>query len=112
MNKPFIRKVLDISTAHITETDNEVLRGKFVSGFYILATPIACDPIDGGFYVYLGLGNDAQEVINDLCSIPDDGPKLSSAFMSILNWAKNLECDIIKFDCDGTIYDDLTQFKW
>jgi hypothetical protein len=100
MTKPFIRKVLDISTGHITFQDNEILGGD--------NTVIACEPVEAGFFVYLGTGSEALEHIQDV----NEAGNMSPAFINILRWAVMVGCDIIKIDRDGELYEGLPTFEW
>jgi len=99
MTNPFIRKVLDISTGHITFQDNDILGGD--------SPPIATEPVEAGFLVYLGTDeNETLEHIQEASNV------MSPEFVNILRWAAVHKCDIIKIDRDGELYEGLPTFDW
>ena len=94
---PFIVKVLDVSTGHMTKADNDKLTAwRDAAGgppFYELA--------EYGWLVYPGELHDNWE---------DEG--LSEAFIKVLKTAQELGCDYVRFDRDGKEYEEFEHFDW
>lgn len=91
ITNPFIYKVLDISTAHITEMDVEMLR---------LEKSLSYKLDEYGWLVYL------DEIGENWHA------SMSEAFRDILKEAKELGCDYVRFDRDGRTYQELPVFNW
>lgn len=94
IKEPYIFKVLDISTGHITEDDAKRLEA---NEDRITAYSLH----EYGWLVYIG------EII-------ENWPKKywSPAFRKVLRVAKELGCEYVRFDRDGTEYDGLPKFDW
>jgi len=93
---PFVFKVLDISTGHMTLEDNNKLTSEAQDGH----APVY-ELREYGFLVYVG---EIEE------NWPDD--EMSSAFRKVLDTAKELGCDYVRFDRDGREYPELQKFEW
>lgn len=93
---PFVFKVLDISTGHMTLEDNKKLIDEAQDGH----APVY-ELREYGFLVYVG---EIEE------NWPDD--EMSSAFRKVLDTAKELGCDYVRFDRDGREYPELQKFEW
>jgi hypothetical protein len=98
LKDPFIFRVLDISTGHMTKEDNERLQYlesncKAYSGYELR---------DYGWLLYVG---EIEENWSE-----DD--KWSSAFMNIMKTAQKAGCEYVRFDRDGRDYDELPKFDW
>lgn len=89
-----VRSVLVLSTAHITKltSDLAALHPNYI-GYH-----------EHGAYFYVGDAGDVTQ-FND----PEDYPP---DLYACLLYARLLGCDEIKFDADGTVYDDLRQYEW
>lgn len=93
---PFIFKVLDISTRHMTNDDNQILElNRDTDG------PSPCYELkEYGWLVYVG---ELEE---------NWGEEMSPAFLAILEHARELGCDYVRFDRDGRVYGELPTFEW
>ncbi len=89
---PFIFKVLDISTGHMTLEDSKKLGPETKQPVYELD--------EYGWLVYVGEMSENWD------------ETMSEAFMNILKAAKELGCDYVRFDRDGRMYVDLPYFDW
>ena len=94
-SNPYIEKMLDISTAHVTEHDTELLNND--------DTPIVAYKYEFGHFVCI---ND-ELTIKELL---DYG--YTQEFCTIVGIALENECSLIKLDGDGIIYQDLKTFEW
>jgi hypothetical protein len=92
----FIFKVLDISTGHMTQDDNQVLElNRDTDG------PMpAYELKEYGWLVYVGELEDNWK------------EDMSPAFVEVLKKAQELGCDYVRFDRDGRVYDELPTFEW
>jgi hypothetical protein len=98
IKKPCIVKMLDVSTGHMTKQDNELLserqnNGRTYSGYELA---------EYGWLLYCTGDLDESWPIADW----------SPALRKIMAWAKKLGCDYVRFDRDGTEYEDLEHFDW
>jgi len=102
IDKPYIHKMLDINTGHITERDVNFLRAINNSA----DAPII-KLYEEGFIVTVSL---------DEASLKDDlkawGKVYSISFCKIIKRAHELGCAYVQFDQDGVIYKDLKVFNW
>jgi hypothetical protein len=92
LENPFIFRVLDVSTGHISLSD--------VDGLENSGRPVY--ELEGfGWLVYVG-------------ELEDNWPSdvFSGAFINILRKAQELECDYVRFDRDGREYPELQTFDW
>ena len=94
--KLVITKVLDVSTAHITEKDNNLLSS---NDTYVISYPK-----DHGFFVYVP---EAAKIIKTFAR---DG--YSKAFLKLMKMASEHKCGWIMLDSDGTVYPQLKVFDW
>ena len=94
IENPFIFKVLDISTGHMTKADNEALEE------YEAVVP-SYELKEYGWLVYVG-------------EIDDNWPDhvMSEEFRRIMREAAELDCDYVRFDRDGREYPGLPSFDW
>lgn len=95
---PAIYKVLDISTCHISEVDKENLENEAQYG---IGLGTVYELADYGFLVYVG--DLADNWSSDL---------VSPAFKKVMDVAKELGCDYVRFDRDGREYPELERFEW
>ena len=103
IHKPYVHKMLDISTGHITEKDAMFLRA---------VDPTSADaPIvklyEEGFIVTVSM--DKASLDSDLKAW---GKVYSTQFCKIINLAHAQGCAYVQFDEDGMIYKDLKLFNW
>lgn len=93
---PFVFKVLDVSTGHMTEQDNKRLEAEAHDG----QAPVY-ELKAYGWLVYVG-------------EIEENWPpaSMSMAFRMVLFTAKELGCDYIRFDRDGRTYEELSIYDW
>lgn len=92
-------KSLVVSTAHITNHD-DILLCRSASKCW--------DTYDYGYRI--PLCKDAGEVMEQDLEFEKLG--FSSAFLFLLSHARRLECDGLKIDQSGPVYDKLIQFNW
>lgn len=91
-----VDRMLDISSGHVTQSTcndyNEFVLARYEYGVIF-------------FLPFLEDGKIAESVIKSE-NIPDD-------LLAVFNFAIANECDYIKIDADGTIYDDdLPLYEW
>ena len=103
IHKPYIYKMLDISTGHITEKDVK---------FLLAVDPDSADaPIvktyEEGFIV--SVSSDEASFKVDLKAW---GKVYSKSFCKIIKRTHELGCAFVQFDQDGMIYKDLKLFNW
>jgi hypothetical protein len=104
IKKPFIHKMIDVSTAHITEKDSELLKGEdcpicsylFEYGYRVI-------PSSHPYRVIPSPDVDETEALKTY--------GFSEAFINLYKIARKKECEIL-LDCDGTEYEDLPTFEW
>lgn len=102
-----VLRYLDISTAHITKKDgNLLLNWESVIENHNEFT-LVVDPVRFGHHVFTS--NDAREdwFIEDLKTIG-----FSDNFISILQAADNIDCTYIYFNPDGAVLSSLETFDW
>lgn len=93
-----IKKVLVLSTAHITKEVNEtMLAGGEIGVVY--------DNVPYGYFMYIP--SDLKEWALDRNNIP-----VPKCILDIISKVKELECDWCKLDCDGEVISGLTTYKW
>ncbi len=115
---PITYKYIDVSTAHITKEDNEILRlclndekrdfPKSLTSGYVIESDIAPAGygFEHGYWIFVGLGFDWGTVAQR------DGSPLSPSFINLYQRAYHSDADVMKIDCDGMIYDDLPKYDW
>lgn len=97
-----VRKFLDLSTAHMTETDSKILEMQPKSMTVI--------SYEEGFFVYTGprdCAGDTNEFIEDM-----EGNALSDAFQKVMLYARDLDCAYVCFDRDAGQHPDFEVFDW
>lgn len=100
ISQPYTKKVLDISTAHITNKDNELLR---ISSEGQTATSLVVYDYAYGYFI---------AVPDELTAEAYREEGFSEALISILTYAKITGCDYVQLDGDGITYTDLQTFDW
>lgn len=96
--KPVTYKYLDISSAHISKTDSELLQE---------SRGIIAFPYDEGAFVHVPSDGG---VFEDYLKDAQQG--YSQAFCDLLEWAFERKCAFIRIDADGEEYPDLPRFGW
>jgi len=97
-----VGKFLSISTAHITYEDSLVLaRLTGDSGFAVS---------DNDYGWHICVHEDRAELEENQKRYAVAG--MSDAFLNILEFANDLECELIALDQDGAIYPYIEQFDW
>ena len=96
ITNPFVFKVFDVSTGHMTKKDADELEAECHGGY----APVY-ELHEYGWLVYVG-------------EIEDNWPEeeMSTAFRDVLEEAKELGCDYVRFDRDGREYPELPKFNW
>lgn len=94
---PFVFKVLDISTGHLTKEDAERLGNESNKGL----APVY-ELHEYGWLVYVGEIEDNWQ----------NEPEMSEHFVKVLETANELGCDYVRFDRDGREYPELQKFEW
>lgn len=89
-----IRKLLDISTGHVSKETRDLLNEGEGGSPHIWAIPH-----EYGWFVR------AHDEAEDLAQTPDD-------LVTVMRYAKQLDCDWIKFDCDADFVEELPMFEW
>jgi len=99
LTDPFIFKVLDVSTGHMTHEDNLGLAANSVDSAKALVPVYELG--EYGWLVYIG-------------ELDDNWPAedWSEAFRTVLKKALELGCEYVRWDRDGKKYDELETFDW
>lgn len=108
---PFIVKVFEASTSHITQKDDQLLKRENLCT--VSAYEIKGGGILYGFLVYTSLEENSSIVesgIPDEAALKAEG--FSDAFINLLKLAKKNGCKFLQLDCDGVEYEDLPKFNW
>lgn len=100
-----IQEVLVVSTKHITEKDNNLLKIDTISN----ECDLIIDSFPYGYYIYIP-DNSIENTDKFIDSVGTD--KYSKSFKNLLRIAKEKGFDYIKLDADGKVYDHLETFKW
>ena len=112
VKNPFIVKVFEACTSHITEKDDKLLRKEDLAELSVYN-------IDGGgtrfgYLIYTGLEDNTS--IKEGIEKPTQKAILKAGFSKNLVWllgrAKKNGCKFLQLDCDGVEYDDLQTFDW
>lgn len=109
---PFIVKVFEASTCHITEEDDKLLRQDGQSELSVY--DIKGGEVQYGYLIYTGLDN-GTSVDEQNPSFTKDSLKtagFSDALVNLLSLAKKSGCKFLQLDCDGVEYEDLPKFNW
>lgn len=94
---PFILRVIELSTVHITKADSDLLERD--------DTPFTVYDMEYGCMLFCDTWCVGRE--HDIAQFG-----FSAAFMMIVRLAWSHKCSWIRLDCDGFVYDDLPKFKW
>jgi hypothetical protein len=108
---PFIVKVFEASSCHITQQDDKLLKRDDLSALAVY--DIKAGKVRYGYLIYTGLeDNNAVEELKDFTkeAIAKDG--YSTALINLLELAKKNGCKFLQLDCDGVEYEDLPRFNW
>jgi hypothetical protein len=97
LTDPFIFKVLDICTSHMSSKDNQKLQSEESGNQQLPAYELS----EYGWLVYIG----------ELDENWSRGT-MSAAFRKVLKVAKQMGCEYVRFDRDGREYPELIKFKW
>ena len=95
--------VADLSTAHMTQADSELLSRRHNDADFLLNTV----PTEFGFLVYVHMLHadaEKQEILRSY--------GLSTTFITACLAASQRGCKWADFDCDGVIYDTLPREDW
>ena len=95
LTRPYIFKVFDVSTGHMTVKDAQQLGDGSDT-----TCCIAYELSEYGWLVYIDTGNSSY------------GKGMSSAFKKILKIAGELGCEYVRFNRDGAVYPELKSFVW
>jgi len=98
-DNPHIFKCLDVSTAHITEKDNELLRKEDLA--------LSVYDYEYGYFLYSGDGATSEA---DFARMEDAG--FSKELLNLVRIAHEKGCKFLCLDCDGPVYNDIPQFDW
>jgi hypothetical protein len=104
IKKPYIQKVLDISTGHVTQSDVMLLRSCAISD--TAWGPIVM-PYEEG--VIVAVSSDDETFAADLIMWAGH---FSKEFCKVISVAHDRGCTYVKFDQDGIEYTDLKVFNW
>lgn len=111
MAKPFIRRVLDLSTAHFTQVTLDALWAGDAPA------SIALEPGDDCAFVIVNVPPVERVVhhVGELHSMghlndPIDGERWPADLRAVALVARELGCDFIKIDRDGDVIDGLPVF--
>lgn len=98
IEKPWIDKILDVSTIHITKRDSELLEADASTGS---SHALLVREYEEGFFVYVDKhgGEKCRE-------------DFSPEFKAIIAEARRRKCKWVCFDCDAMEYDELPKFEW
>jgi hypothetical protein len=95
LTDPFIFKVLDICTSHMSSKDNQKLQSAEAGNQQLPAYELS----EYGWLVYIG-------------EIQENWGGMSAAFRKVLKVAKQMGCEYVRFDRDGREYLELLTFNW
>lgn len=99
-----IQKMLVVSTAHISKDDNFILSTFGDAGG---PTCLVVDQYPYGYIVWVGSYSSDEDYP---VQIVNEG--MSKEFIALMELAEQLDCEYLKVDADGPIYDDLPTFEW
>jgi hypothetical protein len=110
--KPYIVKVFEACTSHITKKDDKLLRKEDLAELSVYQ--VKGGDILFGYLIYTGLEDNTS--INEQIFKPTKDAILkagfSENFVSLLNKAKKNGCKFLQLDCEGVEYEDLQTFDW
>jgi len=90
-----ISKMLTISTAHITEKTADLLEIELDNDNMQLCV---YNRADFGWFIHIP--DDCED-----CDIPQD-------LLTLIKFAKDIECDWLCLDCDGEVLEYLDSYEW
>jgi len=104
-SNPYLVKVLDISTGHITKKDSMLLTRD--------DCPATAYEYEYGYFVFVDVSDPdlrKMSLKGELKAYKKYG--FSENFLNIFKKANKLNCKYIQFDADGTEYSDLPVVEW
>ena len=107
LSDPEIHKMLGISTGHMTEADDKLLKGgvDISISFFPKVNSVGLTGL------FIPLDRSPHRVVDgDIRRLRKDG--FSDAFLKIIELAFKAEFDWIMFDGDGPVYTELPTFDW
>lgn len=96
MTHPQVRRVLDISTAHIRPQTSVMLSDEIEQSLGV--SPVIAESLTFGWLVYVPEG-------------PDHG-FIPKELRDCFTLARSLDCDWVRLDPDGAIVDGLPIYDW
>lgn len=112
MKNPQISKALEVSTAHISPGDAELLdTATIVAETEVsLDNPVIAYKYLEGYFVYTKLNHAPGEVrdFNRACRASG----YSESFVKLVAQARRLGCKYLQLDADGVVYKRLAQHEW
>jgi hypothetical protein len=104
--RPYIGKMLDVSTSHITENDAKLLdESDSKKQSSISRNPLSAFSKGVGWLVNIPATD--EEVFKEILNYG-----YSNEFVELVKVALNHDCDWINLDCDGAEIEDLPKFDW
>lgn len=100
-----IFSVLEISTAHITEQDGNLLEASGEA-----ETQVVAYSTEYGWQVYCQYENEDELFDYVVLSMKSEG--YSDEMINLMKLGRQLGCRYLGIDQDGMIYDNLPQFGW
>ena len=100
---PAIVKCLDISTGHMTENDDKLLKAATDDQRQVPSLAIVYEYKEG-YFVYVSPETDQD------AELTKEG--FSAAFLNLIKMARSLKLKYVQFDADGITYADLPLFDW
>ena len=88
---------LDVSTLHITERDNELLKQTY-------EFPLSIYEYECGYFVHAAGAEDATQSLYNF--------GMSEAFIKLWEHACRLDCWYLRLDADGTEFEEFETFEW
>ena len=101
MSTPEICNMMILSTAHIAEEDNDLLCSRESRWDGEKPLHITHAPAEYGYFVWTGTHANL---------VRESG--FSSAFLAVLEYARDRGCRYLYLDRDGESVDDLPTFNW
>jgi hypothetical protein len=111
IKNPFIVKVFEASSCHITKNDDKLLKREDLCSLSVYR--VKGGDILYGFLIYTGLEDNTS--VDEMKSFSDTAIKTegySDALLNLLMMAKRNGCKFLQLDCDGVEYEDLPKFDW
>ncbi len=105
LKQPYISKILDISTGHITENDNDLL-GK--EDCPVVAYPYGPEEDQYGYLVCVKMDEEAFQT--EVILSKEYG--FSESFIKIYKAAHAHGIEYVRFDRDGVEYEDIPIYNW